>query len=178
MRVQASSNSLEEKRAGVLRLDKGGIEEAVRAEQVRILCGSSAGLWFNPIVASIVAVEFRHVYPAWTLLLWLALFCVVVGARVLNEISTLKEQQKGVPAKGRLWRHVLGCGATGSLWGGFAASVILTASDPTYHVFMTFIIGGMTAGAVLQQAAYLPGFLCFRGIRDAAADRCHRRQST
>ena len=163
MMVQASSNSLEERTADLHRLDKGGIEEAVRAEQLRILCGSSAALWFNPIVASIVAVEFRHVYPVWALLLWLALFCVVVGARALNEISTLKDQQTGRPAHRRLWRHVLGCAVTGSLWGGFAALVILTTSNPTYHVFVTFVIGGMTAGAVLTQAAYLPGFYAFAG---------------
>ena len=134
MKVQARSNSVEEQKVDVLGLGKGGIEEAVRAEQLRILCASSAGLWFNPIVALIVAAEFRHVYPVWALLLWLGLFCVVVGARILNEKSGLKERQLSLLAKRRLWRHILGCAVTGSLWGGFAALVILTTSDPTYHV--------------------------------------------
>ena len=163
MRVQARSNSVEEQTVDLLRLDKGGIEEAVRAEQLRILWGSSAGLWFNPVVALIVAAEFRHVYPVWALLLWVALFCVVVAARVLNEMGTLKEQRIDWRARRRLRRHILGCAVTGGLWGGFAASVILTTYDPTYHVFITFVIGGMTAGAVLQQAAYLPGFYTFAG---------------
>jgi hypothetical protein len=163
MRRQASNNSVHEQTADVLRLDKGGIEEAVRAERFRILCGSSTGLWFNPIVACIVAAQFRHVFPAWALLVWLVIFCVVIAARVLNQTRALQQQQSGSPPKRLLWRQVLGCIVTGGLWGAFAALVILTTSDPAYHVFITFIIGGMTAGAVLQQAAYLPCFYAYAG---------------
>jgi signal transduction histidine kinase/CheY-like chemotaxis protein len=163
MRVQASNNSVEDQTADVLRFDKGGIEEAVRAEQFRILCGSTTGLWFNPIVACIVAVEFRHLYPAWALLLWLLLFCGVIAARVLIQTRALQQQQSGSLPKRWLWRQVLACTVTGGLWGAFAASVILKTSDPAYHVFITFIIGGMTAGAVLQQAVYLPGFYAYAG---------------
>jgi signal transduction histidine kinase/DNA-binding response OmpR family regulator len=163
MSVQASSNSVEEQRTDLLRFDQEAIEEAVRVEKLRILCGSSAALWFNPILACIVAVEFRHVYPAWGLLLWLGLFCVVIAARILNQRRITQELRISLLAKRRLRRHVLGCAVTGGLWGGFAALVILTTSDPTYYVFITFVIGGITAGAVLQQAAYLPAFYAYAG---------------
>jgi signal transduction histidine kinase len=163
MSVQASSDSVEEQRAGTLRFDQGAVEDVVRVERLKILCGSSAALWFNPILACIVAVEFRHIGPTWALSVWLGLFCVVVAARIHNERRTLQELRISRLPQLRLRYHVLGCAVTGGLWGGFAALVILTTSDPTYYVFITFVIGGITAGAVLQQAAYLPAFYAYAG---------------
>jgi diguanylate cyclase (GGDEF)-like protein len=46
------------------------------------------------------------------------------------------------------------------LWGLLAFAVIATP-DIADQVFIVFVLGGMTAGAILLDAAYLPAFLAF-----------------
>jgi signal transduction histidine kinase/DNA-binding response OmpR family regulator len=163
MSVEARSNSIGVQTTTVLQLDQTNIEEAVRAEQVTILNSSSAPLWFNLIVACIVVAEFWKVYQLWVLLLWLALLGIVITARVFDQRRCLSASRIGQSAKHRPGRFVVGCALTGGLWGAFAALVILTTSDLVYHVFITFVVGGMVAGAILYQAAYLPAFYAYAG---------------
>ena len=49
---------------------------------------------------------------------------------------------------------------TGVLW-GLAGSVVLVSPDQVAHVVVTFVLGGMTVGAVFQQSAYLPAFFSY-----------------
>ena len=57
----------------------------------------------------------------------------------------------------RRWalRFTAGATATGCLW-GLSASILLLTDDPSYHVFIAFVLGGMIAGSVTIDAAFLP----------------------
>jgi diguanylate cyclase (GGDEF)-like protein len=55
---------------------------------------------------------------------------------------------------------VAGSAATGVIW-GLLAWPILVIPGPVYPVFLVFVLGGMSAGAVLLDAAYLPAFAAF-----------------
>ena len=146
------------------RPDSAPLEEALRTEQARLIYSSPGAIFFNLIVASIVVVVLWHICPAWILLLWLALFCIVIGARLIDQWSHRREP---IVSKGpKYWcrRYAVGCAATGALWGAFAVAVDLMTSDPVYRVFMTFVLGGMIAGAILQQGAYLPAFYAYAGF--------------
>jgi diguanylate cyclase (GGDEF)-like protein len=136
------------------------IEAAVRAERIAMLCGSPAILLFNPVNAAIAAAVLWRVYPVWVILIWLALFVLVVAGRWLAQQSYLSQDAAGRAAT-RWDRHfVLGASLTGLLW-GLAASVVFMTDYVGYHVFISFMLGGMAAGALLQNAAYLPAFVSF-----------------
>jgi hypothetical protein len=146
------------------RLDATPLEVALRTEQVRILYSSPVAIFFNLIVASIVAAVCWQICPAWILLLWLALICIVIGARFVDYRRYLREPIVNKGAKRWRFRYAVGCAAAGALWGGFAVSVDLMTSDPIYRVFMSFVLGGMIAGAILQHGAYLPAFYAYAGF--------------
>ncbi len=157
------------------RLDGTALEEAVQTEQTRMLYSSPVAMFFNLVVASIVAVVLWHICPAWILLLWLALLCLAIAGRFVDQRRYLREPIVNKGAKYWRRRYAFGCAATGALWGGFAVSVDLITSDPNYRVFMTFVLGGMMAGAILQHGAYLPAFYAYAGcalIPPILADFC------
>ena len=76
-------------------------QAAVRAEQIKALYRAPAIMLINPINASILAVVLWPAYPAWILLLWIGLFCVVVGLRFVDRARYLR-QPHGQPARGWL----------------------------------------------------------------------------
>jgi diguanylate cyclase (GGDEF)-like protein len=55
---------------------------------------------------------------------------------------------------------VIGSAVTGAIW-GLLAWPIIAIPDLAYPVFIVFALGGMTAGAILLDAAYLPAFFAF-----------------
>jgi hypothetical protein len=146
------------------RPDVPALEQALRTEQERMLYSTPIGMFFNPIVASIVGVVLWNVCPPWIILLWLALFCVVVAVRFVDIRRYLREPSVNQAAKHWRERYAFGSAATGVLWGGFAVSIDLATADPTYHVFITFVLGGMMAGAIFQHGAYLPAFYAYAGF--------------
>ncbi len=146
------------------RPDSAPLEEALQTEQARLIYSSPVAILFNLIVAFIVVVVLWQICPTWILLLWFALFCIAVGDRVIDQCSHRLESIARMATKYWCRRYAVGCAATGALWGGFAVSVDLMTSDPVYRVFMTFVLGGMIAGAILQQGAYLPAFYAYAGF--------------
>ena len=114
----------------------------------------------NPINASILAAVLWPAYPAWILLLWVGLICVVVGARFVDRARYLRQPHES-------GREVAGPGVLPSApprrvsFGASAASVVFVSPDPVAHVVVTFVLGGMTVGAVFQQSAYLPAFFSY-----------------
>jgi diguanylate cyclase (GGDEF)-like protein len=97
------------------------------------------------------------VFPHRPLLAWFAAFLIVIPARIL--IAYLQARQRWPAARATTWA-VIGSALTGALW-GLLAWAIATAPSVTYQVFIVFVLGGMTAGAVLLDAAYLPAFFAF-----------------
>jgi diguanylate cyclase (GGDEF)-like protein/PAS domain S-box-containing protein len=136
------------------------LQTAVRAEQIKTLYHAPAIMLVNPVNASILAAVLWQAYPAWVLLLWVGLFCVVVAARFVNRARFLRRPRESGHEITWARRFSVGAAATGCLW-GLSASVVFVSPDPVAHVVVAFVIGGMTVGAVFQQSAYLPAFLAF-----------------
>ena len=113
----------------------------------------------NVLTAGITAAAMSPVFPLPVLIGWIALFCLVAGWR-LHLWSRYKRADSAADTE--TWRHrfVGGAVATGCLWGMTGAVVFLT-SDPAYYVFIVFVLGGMTAGAVVGNATYMPAFYGF-----------------
>jgi diguanylate cyclase (GGDEF)-like protein/PAS domain S-box-containing protein len=121
---------------------------AVEAEQIRLLLQNPADVPANLINTVLVAVVVWPLYPAWAMLLWLALVCVVNLAR-----ATLRRRYTHATGAARLsphWPRVFALNAffAGCLW-GVTASVILMTRDPIYYNFIVFVLGGMMAGGVV-----------------------------
>jgi diguanylate cyclase (GGDEF)-like protein/PAS domain S-box-containing protein len=135
-------------------------QTAVRAEQIGAIYSAPAIMLLNPINASILAIVLWPAYPAWLLVAWVALFCLVIGVRLIDRVRYLRQppdrRQQVVWAR----RYAAGAAATGLLW-GLAGSVVFVSPDPLAWVVVTFVLGGMTVGAAFQQTAYLPVFLSY-----------------
>ncbi len=145
---------------GPTRSNQPEFQAAVRAEQIKALYHAPAIMLINPINASILAAVLWQAYPAWILLLWVGLFCIVVGLRFIDRARYLRQPHQSEHEV--LWakRFTVGAAATGLLW-GLSGSVVFISPDPVAHLVVTFALGGMTVGAVFQQSAYLPAFFCF-----------------
>jgi diguanylate cyclase (GGDEF)-like protein/PAS domain S-box-containing protein len=137
-----------------------GPDMAVVAEQVRLHYESPATVLVNLVTAPIAAALLWPIYPAWLLLGWVGLFFVVIAARLRLWRRFLRRQPAMQDAKRWARAYTLGAIATGCLWGGLA-SVVFVTDDPAYTVFVSFVLGGMTAGAALRGSAYLPAFYGF-----------------
>jgi diguanylate cyclase (GGDEF)-like protein/PAS domain S-box-containing protein len=135
-------------------------QATVRAEQIKALYHAPAIMLANPINAAILAAVLWQAYPAWILLLWVGLFCVVVSARLVDRARYLRQSHDSGREVNWAKRFTVGAAATGLLW-GLAGSAVLVSPDPVAHVVVTFVLGGMTVGAVLQDSAYLPAFFSY-----------------
>ena len=84
------------------------------------------------------------------LLGWCGLFALVVPARLaLARISRRREWSTEAAAR----LAVVGSAVTGAIWGLLAWGIAATPGL-VYPVFIVFVLGGMTAGAILLHAAY------------------------
>jgi diguanylate cyclase (GGDEF)-like protein/PAS domain S-box-containing protein len=140
--------------------DQPEFQAAIRAEQIKALYDAPAIMLANPINASFLAVVLWQAYPAWILLLLIGLFCALVSARFIDRARYLRQPHARKSESVWARRFTLGAAATGILW-GLCASVVFVSPDPVAHVVVTFVLGGMTVGAVFQQSAYLPAFFSF-----------------
>jgi len=151
--------------AGIARVvDQSAIEASVEAERVRMLFGSPAVLLLNPVNASLLAFVLSNVYPVWILMLWVALVGASVAVRLFDRYRFLQAWPIGRGEVAR-WarRATIGTALTGGLW-GLSGSIVLMTRDPACHVFVTFVLGGMMAGSVLQSASYLPAFFAYSSL--------------
>jgi diguanylate cyclase (GGDEF)-like protein len=129
----------------------------IRSEQIRLLRQHAGLILVNPVNALLVLFVLWNVFAHGLLIGWYALFAIVIPARLIMErVSRLR----GWPSATVARLAVAGSAATGALW-GLVAWPILTIPGLAYPVFLVFVLGGMTAGAILLDAAYLPAFMAF-----------------
>ena len=109
--------------------------------------------------ATLTAIVLAPVTSAAPLAIWLGLIVAVSAVRWAVRRLFLHRQPK--PSEFRLWESlsVAGSLTTGILWG--VGSAILCPAIGPYQLFMTFVIGGMCAGATTVHAAHLPTLLAF-----------------
>jgi diguanylate cyclase (GGDEF)-like protein len=129
----------------------------VHVEQVRLIYQHPALILGNIINSLLVVAVLWQRFPHPALLLWFGLFLIVIPIRLL--IAYLQARDSWPAARAARW-SVAGSAITGCLW-GLLALAIVAEPDVAYRVFIVFVLGGMTAGAVLLDASYLPAFFAF-----------------
>ena len=143
-----------------LGLDTSALKNAVLLEQIRILYQTHTIVFVNLVNASLTAYVLQSLLPVGLFVGWIGLFCIVVIARFLDCRRYLRTPQQAESAAGWGWRFAAGATATGCLWGLTAAGILITPI-PAYHAFIAFVIGGMMAGAVASESAFLPALIGF-----------------
>jgi diguanylate cyclase (GGDEF)-like protein/PAS domain S-box-containing protein len=140
--------------------DREAVDAAILAEQIRLLADKRVDLPVNFILAVMVAGTLWQFYPVWVVVSWLALFTAVL----LFRYYARRRYQTTAPAaaEARRWARLstLNAFATACLW-GLTGSVVLITADPLYQVFIVFALGGVTAGGIVLNSAYLPTMLAF-----------------
>jgi diguanylate cyclase (GGDEF)-like protein len=135
------------------------LEERARIEQTRMMYRTPAIPLINVITAGITAAAVSPVYPPAILVGWIVLFCLIAAWRFW---LWHRQRRVDMSVNPDYWRHrfVAGAVAAGCLW-GMAGSIVFVTPDAGYHVFIAFVLGGMTAGAVVGNATYMPAFYGF-----------------
>ena len=141
-------------------LDQTALDKAVLLEQIRVLYQTHTIVFVNLVNASLTAYLLRDLLPVGMFLGWIGLFCIVVLARFLDCRRYLRAPRQAELAERWGWRYAAGATATGCLWGLTAAGILITP-DPAYHAFIAFVVGGMMAGAVAGDSAFLPALIGF-----------------
>lgn len=136
------------------------VEAAILAEQVCLLVNKRVDLPVNFVLAVMVSGTLWQFYPVWVIVPWLALFTAVL----LLRYHSRRRYQTTAPAAGeaRRWARqlTLHAFATACLW-GLTGSIVLITPDPIYQVFIVFALGGITAGGIFLNSAYVPTMLAF-----------------
>jgi diguanylate cyclase (GGDEF)-like protein len=143
-----------------LGLERRAPENAVLLERIRVLHETHAVVFVNIVNASLTAYVLRDLLPVRILVGWVVLFCIVVLARFLDHRRYLRAPRQAESAAAWGWRYAAGATATGCLW-GLTAAVILITPNPADHAFIAFVVGGMIAGAVAGDSAFLPALIGF-----------------
>jgi diguanylate cyclase (GGDEF)-like protein/PAS domain S-box-containing protein len=140
--------------------DSAAFDAAVLAEQVRLLVHRRDDLPLNLLMAGIVSAILHPFYPRWLVSAWLGSFCLVIAIRYL----TRRRYHTSAPSadKARHWGRLftLNAFAMACLW-GLTGSAVLLAREPAYQVFVVFVLGGMMAGGIVSNSAYLPAMIAF-----------------
>jgi diguanylate cyclase (GGDEF)-like protein len=131
------------------------IVAAVEVDRVQFLYGRPAVVATNVVVAALAAAGLWRIYPHELVLAWLGLLALVVLARL-----GLWARHRAAPATAATvrqwaWRYTVGTLVTGCLW-GLLGSIAFLAPDLRYELFAVLIVAGMSAGCVINNAAYLP----------------------
>jgi len=136
------------------------LDAGVVAEQIRLLVDKRVDLPINLLVGCIVATILWSLYPAWLLVAWLVSFCIVLLVRFL-----VRRRYKIATPSAEMARHwgrifTASTFATACLW-GLSGSVILVTPNPLYHNFIVFLLGGIMAGGIVSNSAYMPAMLAY-----------------
>jgi diguanylate cyclase (GGDEF)-like protein/PAS domain S-box-containing protein len=143
-----------------LGLDRAALEKAVLLERIRVLYQTHAIMFVNLVNASLTAHVLRDLLPVRMFVGWIGLFSIVVLARYLDCRRYMRAPPEVEFAATWGWRFAAGATATGCLWGLTAAGILITPNQ-AYHAFIAFVVGGMMAGAVAGDSAFLPALIGF-----------------
>ncbi len=136
------------------------LDGAVFVEQIGLLFRERYDLVGNLVVSALAAVIFSRVYPAWLTITWLGALWVVVLVRAAQRLHLRGRATTPGNAARRGAIYMAGAFVTAATW-GLTGSVVLVTPDPVYHVVVVFVIGGMMAGGIVANAAYLGAMFAF-----------------
>ena len=138
-----------------------GISIAVRTEQLRaVFRQMPIGLAVNLVNAALTAVVIVPITASSSPIVWFFLVAVVsVGRWIL-----WRQYRRSLSGSARdhVWSRLAVCGSllAGSCW-GFGGMLLFPIVPTSGQIFLTFVIGGMCAGAVVLSASHLPTLLAF-----------------
>lgn len=134
---------------------------ALRTEQIKLLYDSAPAAFAATVMcaAALVIVEWAVVPPG-PLLAWLAYMLALTTIRFMLA-RAFQRAAPGQQATSR-WetRFLIGTVLAGLGWGSTAFLLFPESSAP-HQIFLIFMLGGMTAGAVSTLSAKFGAFLCF-----------------
>ena len=138
-----------------------GISIAVRTEQLRaVFRQMPIGLAVNLVNAALTTVVIVPIAASSCPIIWFFLVAVVsVGRWIL-----WRQYRRSLSGSERdhIWSRLAVCGSlfAGSCW-GFGGMLLFPIVPTSGQIFLTFVIGGMCAGAVVLSASHLPTLLAF-----------------
>jgi signal transduction histidine kinase/CheY-like chemotaxis protein len=138
-----------------------GISIAVRTEQLRaVFRQMPIGLAVNLVNAALTAVVIVPIAASSSPIVWLFLVAVVSAGRWI----LWRQYRRSLSGSERdhIWSRLAVCGSllAGSCW-GFGGMLLFPIVPTSGQIFLTFVIGGMCAGAVVLSASHLPTLLAF-----------------
>jgi len=134
---------------------------AVRAEQIRTLYRQSVWVFAaNPVNALIVALVLWRTAPLGRSVLWVGTMVLLAAGRLAVRRSYLARSPS--PAETDRWAKlfVAGTTLTGAAW-GTGCALLFDPQRPAAQLLVTFVLGGMIAGASGTLASYVPAFIGF-----------------
>lgn len=134
---------------------------ALELEQVRLLYASApAALVASTVCAATLAAVEWNASPRLPLLAWLAYMVILTASRtfLVWQVQRSPSDKQGHPG----WKALFLAGAAlaGLGWGSTMLFLLPPSSVP-HQIFLVFILGGITAGAVSTLSARFDAFLCF-----------------
>ncbi|MCZ6770483.1 MAG: ATP-binding protein [Proteobacteria bacterium] len=132
----------------------------VDVEQLRLAFAYEWAPLASAAIAGVVALVVYGTVTTPVLAAWLVLSWMVAFAwdRLFRAYHRTPASQSNTAKWGRLL--TIRAGINGFLWG--AAAIAITGAQPVIlHAFIAFVIAGMTAGALMVSASYLPAFSAF-----------------
>jgi signal transduction histidine kinase/ActR/RegA family two-component response regulator len=136
-------------------------QETLHAEQVRQLYDNAlVGLFASAINSLVLIVIQRNVTSRLSLIAWVASLAAISVVRY----SDIRAFQRKPPeaSDAYLWdrRFVLGLVISGMAWGS-SAIFLFPIESLAHQTFLTFVIGGMTAGAAAAFSSEMKAFLAY-----------------
>jgi signal transduction histidine kinase len=135
--------------------------EAIRAEQIRLLYANApAGFFATVLNALLLTLPQWQVIAPPVIVSWLSYMLALTMLRAVL-VWQFQRCSPAPPALGR-WGTLfcIGTGLAGLGWGS-AGVVLFPVTSMTHQVFLTFVLGGMIAGAVGLLSAQMRVFLSF-----------------
>ena len=134
---------------------------AVRAEQIRTLYRQGVGVFAaSPINALIVVLVLWRTAPLGPALWWVGAMSAITAGRLVLRQRYLSRSPP--PEEAERWGtyFVAGATLTGAAW-GIGCSALFDPQRPASQLLVTFVLGGMIAGASGTLAPYVPAFVGF-----------------
>src|SRR5216117_1180876 len=133
----------------------------VRAEQIRTLYRQSVWVFIaNPVNALIVALVLRRSTSPQTTVWWLIAMVASTVFRLALRRAYWRREPPAEEAPRWGARFVAGTLMVGLAWGAGCA-LLFHSHDNVNQLVITFVLGGMIAGASGTLAAYVPAFVGF-----------------
>lgn len=130
-------------------------------EQLRLLQGGGIDLAANLLAAGAVSYFIWPVFRPWIVLAWLSSLCLLILGRAFlrRRFRATVQDTSQLQRWGRIF--TVTALATAMLWGS-VGFVFLATPEPSYHIFLVFVLGGVMAAGMVRNSAFLPAMIAFQ----------------